>query len=570
MSSKKKTSAKKKTVKRTKVIPLFGSTPTRPTTGFAQWLIDGGYDEDTAPVVEIVDSVLNMLGRTRSNFAPTAWQPVDVHTLIDSADELTDASDAAAGMISMLLAYLAFLDHTGRWSGSAEDLVHCIDDLSDYLDEDSTSAVTPDDIEFTPPSPEDEFAALVALKPVAQLRSLLSWLGTGRQITGTGVPRPALIAELAETVGVELHPREEKARSMREIPSLMALWEAATAADLIELTSTRAFRGPRAHEFDPPSIASLDAARTAVSRFVRSYFDVDDYLNPFGAVKMVAAQSILAAMTDNPPTQLEIADIDVPATTFDAVADVMLRDLLGRFEADGWLVADGTYNVPDALRPAILDTLRSLPYFDSTGYHSVPGKPPERLVVTVRLLHTEPEVWRKLELDDDLTLDMVHDVLQSAFGWEHAHLHQFRSGTSRRTAKTYISAEEGFELGPETFAEHTATIGSILARRGNTLTYEYDMGDGWEHELTLDAIVEFDPQQIGARCVDGANMAPHEDSGGPFGWADHLAAAADPQHEGHEESREWLGLRKGQSIDPTHFDLRATDAAVSRMFVQTS
>ncbi len=177
-------------------------------------------------------------------------------------------------------------------------------------------------------------------------------------------------------------------------------------------------------------------------------------------------------------------------------------------------------------------------------------------------------MWRKLELDDDFTLKMVHDVLQSAFGWEHAHLHQFRSGTSRRSAKTYVSDEEGFELGPNRYAEHTVTIGSILKRRGNTLTYEYDLGDGWEHVLTLDDTAAPDPRSVGARCIDGANMSPFEDSGGPFGWADRLATAADPQHEDHDETREWLGLAEGQAIDPTHFDLRATDDAISRMFIQ--
>ena len=366
-------SSKKKTAKRAKVVPLFGSSHTSPTTGFAEWLIAGGYGEDTTPVVAIVDSVLTMLGRNRSSFAPTAWQPIDVHTLIDRTDELADAPDAAAGVISMLLAYLSFLDDTGRWSGTVDNLLHCIDDLSDCLDEDPAFAVTPEDIEFTTPSPEDEFAALSALKPVAQLRSLLSWLGKGRQITGTGVPRPALIAGLAESVGIELYPRDAKARSMREIPSLMALWDAAVAADLIELTSTRAFRGPRADEFDPPSIASLDAARTAVSRFVRSYFDIDDNLDPFGAVKMIAAQAVLASMTGNPPTQLKTADINTPDGTFDAAADTMFRDLMRRFEADGWLVADGTYNVPVPLRPAILEALRSLPYFESDSSYSGPS-----------------------------------------------------------------------------------------------------------------------------------------------------------------------------------------------------
>ena len=78
-------------------------------------------------------------------------------------------------------------------------------------------------------------------------------------------------------------------------------------------------------------------------------------------------------MTGNPPTQLKTADINTPDGTFDAAADTMFRDLMRRFEADGWLVADGTYNVPVPLRPAILEALRSLPYFESDSSYSGPS-----------------------------------------------------------------------------------------------------------------------------------------------------------------------------------------------------
>ncbi len=47
--------------------------------------------------------------------------------------------------------------------------------------------------------------------------------------------------------------------------------------------------------------------------------------------------------------------------------------------------------------------------------------------VRVSLAHSDPSIWRLLELDAALALDRVHDVIQIAFGWEDCHLHSFSS-----------------------------------------------------------------------------------------------------------------------------------------------
>ena len=43
---------------------------------------------------------------------------------------------------------------------------------------------------------------------------------------------------------------------------------------------------------------------------------------------------------------------------------------------------------------------------------------------------------------------------------------------------------------------------------------------------------------------------PPEDVGGPWGYAEMLEALADPNHERHAETREWLG----EDFDPLVFD----------------
>ena len=53
------------------------------------------------------------------------------------------------------------------------------------------------------------------------------------------------------------------------------------------------------------------------------------------------------------------------------------------------------------------------------------GKPESMLEVRVELVDIEPKIWRQLEVRASLTLDRVHQVLQTAFGWEDMHLHRF-------------------------------------------------------------------------------------------------------------------------------------------------
>jgi hypothetical protein len=88
--------------------------------------------------------------------------------------------------------------------------------------------------------------------------------------------------------------------------------------------------------------------------------------------------------------------------------------------------------------------------------------------------------------------------------------------------------------------------------------YEYDFGDGWEHQVVVEEVL---PAAGRSRpvCLTGRQACPPEDVGGPWGYADFLDAIADPTHERHDELLEWIG----GSFDPASFD----PAEVDRIFV---
>ena len=86
------------------------------------------------------------------------------------------------------------------------------------------------------------------------------------------------------------------------------------------------------------------------------------------------------------------------------------------------------------------------------------------------------------------------------------------------------------------------------------VSYIYDFGDNWHHVVIVeDPFAGHSDQGLRVRCIDGDNACPPEDVGGPSGYADFLAAIADPSHEEHAQFLQWVG----GSFDATRFDITA-------------
>ena len=111
--------------------------------------------------------------------------------------------------------------------------------------------------------------------------------------------------------------------------------------------------------------------------------------------------------------------------------------------------------------------------------------------------------------------------------------------------------EENFER--DGFEDSTTTMFSeILPATGKRFRfeYEYDFGDGWQHEVLFEGRLEAEPGKQYPLCLEGARACPPEDVGGVWGYADFLEAIADPEHEEHDGLLEWAGGR----FDPEEFN----------------
>jgi hypothetical protein len=175
-----------------------------------------------------------------------------------------------------------------------------------------------------------------------------------------------------------------------------------------------------------------------------------------------------------------------------------------------------------------------------------------QLKVTLR--DSKPPIWRRLLVDSDITLPRLHRALQIAMGWQDYHIHAFRVDD-----EAYGVREGDMDcLRDETHVK----LNRLLRREKDSLIYEYDFGDGWEHKVLLEKILPPDDALATPRCIKGKRACPPEDCGGIYGYCELLDTLADPAHPDREEMLEWLG----GAFEPETFSLDAANERLKREF----
>ena len=166
-----------------------------------------------------------------------------------------------------------------------------------------------------------------------------------------------------------------------------------------------------------------------------------------------------------------------------------------------------------------------------------------RLKIT--LDDVKPIVLRRVEVPATLRLDRLHLAIQAAMGWTNTHLYEI---LARGTGWGIPDPDWGD--GP--LDARKARLIDVLEDVGTkTLKYLYDFGDGWEHTVKVERIAAPEPGAAYPRLIEAAGRCPPEDVGGPWGYAELLAAIDDPKHERHAEFKEWIS----DDFDPVVVDI---------------
>ncbi len=192
-------------------------------------------------------------------------------------------------------------------------------------------------------------------------------------------------------------------------------------------------------------------------------------------------------------------------------------------DAPTGMVRNSMYHVKDIVSKAIKDV-------DRIG--SIPKT--ERIYqFKITLIDSSPPIWRRIQVRRCF-LAKLHEYIQTAFGWQNCHLHQFEAD-----GLTYGDPEqllEGFLDDPEIVDSASTHIDDIIPSSGkrSRFKYLYDFGDHWEHEVLFEGCLQAEKGQRYPLCIEGARACPPEDVGGVPGYEDYLEALADRHHEQHE------------------------------------
>jgi len=233
--------------------------------------------------------------------------------------------------------------------------------------------------------------------------------------------------------------------------------------------------------------------------------------------------------------------------------------------------------------------------------------------IRVTLNGSKPPIWRKLAVPSDIVLSELHEVIQIAMGWTNSHMHQFiLRGKKLRPRRRILPEVPGtvekkvidlpggrkghlistkprddnavplptgpampwFDTGDRYYVtkltplgdptemegedEDAVTLAEVCPKVKSKLIYEYDFGDGWEHTIEVQKIVEPKPGVEYPLCLGGRKACPPEDCGGIWGYYNLLDVVADPKREDHEEMAEWLG-----EFDPDAFDPEEVNAILA-------
>jgi hypothetical protein len=191
----------------------------------------------------------------------------------------------------------------------------------------------------------------------------------------------------------------------------------------------------------------------------------------------------------------------------------------------------------------------------STAKHSALGSFNQIATIRIELRHTNPVIWRQVEVPTSVTLKVLHDIVQAVMGWFDYHLWEFTIDKRRYG----LPMDEDWGTTPRIEATKVR-LRDILKPRKTIIDYLYDFGDSWEHRLTVTNIRPGEPGISYPRYVGGEWNAPPEDCGGIPGFYEAVDAIADPDHPNHAETKQWF-----DEYDPKVIDGLPIKYALSRI-----
>lgn len=399
----------------------------------------------------------------------------------------------------------------------------------------ATDSAAPTEIEPVPLSlPAADLAVVtadIADAPVVRwLRVLTSWAGTGRGVAEFARVPPSDVAGLSTLLGFGDAPGNER----RLLVDIAVRW--AVEANLLRLR-TGTLRPAKRHLplLDEPAalwfrmLSALSTADMAFTDLLGEYSS--HHYRGFSVGHDVAELTLAVAEAGAPVSEAQLAQwyarrwgmasAHAEGTRHSVRVLALLASSLGIIagEEDGRWAATGLGRVCAALTLLPRAELDDDSYDEADLIAAPDGHAEPGFVVKVSLRHSG--VWRRLRLPGELTAYGLHAVIQAAFGWDGDHLHTLRAGPF-----TFAPAWPVLE---EAIPSEMISIADLWTLGVRELSYRYDLGDCWDHEITVEKILP--PGEVTRpECLAGRGVTPAEDGGDWYEDDDgNLVQVAEPE-----------------------------------------
>ncbi len=172
------------------------------------------------------------------------------------------------------------------------------------------------------------------------------------------------------------------------------------------------------------------------------------------------------------------------------------------------------------------------------------------------LKYSKPAIWRRLLVKSSSSLLELHHSIQIAMGWKNCHLYEFKVDNYRIGEPN----EEFDDMDSKVIDARNITLAEILPGIKKFL-YEYDFGDGWLHEITVEKTVLLEKNVQYPWCLSGKLNCPPEDCGGIPGFYELLEILKNKKHPEYENTSQWLG----KNYDPKEFDQIGINLLLGKM-----
>jgi hypothetical protein len=220
------------------------------------------------------------------------------------------------------------------------------------------------------------------------------------------------------------------------------------------------------------------------------------------------------------------------------------------------IIAEIVASLPQAERRRYLAGVRRLAAAikaKTTGMKPAANRSGQRLAakdtiyqIKIALRDIRPPIWRRVLVEPTITLEKLHDTIQSVMGWYDCHLHEWKA---RGQVYRMECDDEYFEPGLK--YETGIPLKRILNDEGCSITYLYDFGDAWFDKITLEKKVPRDSSLTYPTVIAGRRACPPEDCGGIGGHSDVLRALAGEDVLEKDELLDWLP----DGYNPEYFDV---------------